>query len=200
MLVCILLLVSSDAVFANSNDKKKDKVPSNIHYKILTKEEAIKRVSEIDGISLEDAKKKVSQADSQDKVTALSGYTYAEYYTTKKLGAGYEVEVGSVVRMATGGGYSNFDTIISSWSVASGSGSYTWNKFHVSNQILNAGQLLLNSRGALEVKVDTSTTAGAQAGSELLGASFSVSSTVGTTTYYRKTETIKETITLSWWR
>lgn len=127
-------------------------------------------------------------------------YTYTEWYTQKNVGAGYKVEVGALVKMATGGGYSQFDTVMSTWSEAIGSGSYTWESFYKEAQILNAGQLLLSSRGNIVVAVDRSTSAGIKLGNDLIAAGFEISHEISKTTYYRQTVSVRETITLSWWR
>lgn len=109
-----------------------------------------------------------------------------ERYITYDAGMGYIIEVGCQVKVACGSGHCNFVEVIKEWSDATGSGSYTWKKFYVTVTIEGATKdtLRFQTRGALEVAVDSSTTGGFEA------AGFSVSSTTGGTTYYRKTISI----------
>lgn len=79
--------------------------------------------------------------------------------------------------------------IVETWSEASGSGEYTWNSFYVTATVEGtlADSIYFQSRGTLEVAVDSSMSGGFEA------AGFSISATVGTTTYFRKTISIDDT-------
>lgn len=201
LLSFVLILSSSSLVFAASNNKDND----DFRCKILTKEQFIQRLSEVENISLEEAAKRVENSNEKNNIESEGtvsplAYTYGEYYVQESIGAGYKIEVGALMQMAEGGGHSQFYKVESTWSEAVGSGSYDWDHFYKQATILNAGQLRLATRGNIVVKVDTSTTAGANFGSKLIGAGFEVSATQNKTTYYRKTASVSKVKTLSWWK
>lgn len=177
----VLMLSSNSLVLSKPNNKA---LNDSVNSRVLTKEQAIKRISEVDHISKKEATKKVDMLSTKDGILKK----YHEYSTTVKLGAGYLVEVGSICQMDTISGHSEFRNIISSWSSSTGKGDYSWDIFFLHNHILNAGQLRLFSRGCIDDPkyISTSSTDGTQK--------------IGTTFHFRKTKTIDKTISLPWWK
>ncbi|MBE5965846.1 MAG: hypothetical protein E7255_02580 [Lachnospiraceae bacterium] len=124
------------------------------------------------------------------------GYNNQEWYVVKDAGAGYSVEVGALVEMAVGGGHSNFHEVLDKWSVASGSGSYTWSPSYVSAELVSSTELRLMSSGYIEVAIDVSETG--SVGADLEFVNFERGKTIGSTTYYRKRISVDERIKLSY--
>lgn len=183
-----LLMTMSISAFAESSVT--DDNSNNLEYKVLTKSQYIARLSEVEKITIKEATKiangnnKTNGAFSADSLP--SGQYYAEYYITENAGAGFTVEVGALCVVASGCGHSNFVRVDSSWSKASGSGSYTWDSFYVkAEKSSDNTTLTLMSRGNLEVAISTSVSTTLTA--KLVAADFSVSGTIGTNVYYRKT-------------
>lgn len=150
--------------------------------KILDESETIAALMDNNTLSYDQA------AQEYNELVARS-QRYEERYITYDAGMNYLIEVGCQVLVSCGSGHCNFVEVIKEWSEATGSGSYTWNAFYVTVTIegVRKDTLRFQTRGSLEVAVDTSMTSGF----ELAG--FSVSGTVGGTTYYRKSISIDQT-------
>lgn len=151
--------------------------------KVLNESESILALMESYNISYEQA--------YQQYAELRSGFQrLEERHITYDAGMGYLIEVGCQVKVACGSGHCNFVEVIKEWSEASGSGSYTWNPFYVTVTIeggIKKDTLRFQTRGALEVAIDSSMSAGFEA------AGFSVSGTIGRTTYFRKVMSINQT-------
>lgn len=182
ILVLLLVITStlSINVSAASNNSNEDVVK-----KTLTKEQYIKKLSEKENISEAEARLKIES--SNDTLLKASGTTYQEMYTRKNCGAGFILEVGALVRISYSGNYRGLLSVDSTWSDAVGSGSPDWDQFYCKGEVQSANDLYLSARGNITVKVNMSTSAGAAFGSELVGASFTASQSVGHTVTYRKT-------------
>lgn len=132
-----------------------------------------------------------SYADAVQASIAYSpnSRTAQERWIKYYVNSSYEIEVGCLVWVESGGGHSNFGEIIDSWSAASGPGTYSWNEFYTRVEVTGTynTSLRFRSRGALEVtynrNVDT--------GIDISGLNLSAS--VGYIEYYRKTVSIDRT-------
>lgn len=151
--------------------------------KVLNKDESVIALMESKNLSYNEALQEYDQ-----QVARLQ--RLEERYITYDAGMGYLVEVGCQVKVACGSGHCNYMEVIKEWSEASGSGDYTWNAFYVTVTIEGDldDTLRFQTRGTLEVAVESSMTTGFEA------AGFSVSGTVGGTTYFRKTISVNQTL------
>ncbi len=190
-------------IFVFTNLTLAETTSDNVMVRTLTREQAIQRISEIRNISIKEASIKLNEIDQQSKksttysqtnITPYAINSYQEYYSQKDLGMGFKVEVGALCGMASGGGYTQFEKVIDKWSKAIGSGNYTWDAFYTEAIILNSGQLSLRTRGNIEVTASQSLSTGFSA------AGFEIGGSVGSNYYYRKTESISDTKTMSWYR
>jgi len=135
--------------------------------------------------------KELSYADAADEYEALTARSerIEERMITYDAGAGCKIEVGCTVKVACGSGHCNFVEVLDSWSKAAASGTYTWDGYYATVTIEGTTKdtLRFQSRGAVEVAVSTSSSAGFEA------AGFSVTNTVGNTVYLRKVVSINQT-------
>ncbi len=197
--VLCLSLVLASVSFSFASEESASDINATANFKCteLTEAQAIKRLSEIAGISLEDAatKIKTNKNSTMRLENSVRAVSYQEYSYTKSAGAGYKVEVGCLAIMGIGCGHSQFDGIVedSVYSMATGSGPYTWNEGYSSANILNKGQLQLNARGTIEINYTT--TVSATLKGKLIDAGFSTTNDH----YFRKAVSINKTKTLSWW-
>lgn len=150
--------------------------------RILDKSDSIIALMESENLSY-------NRAVQEYNELLASSQRLEERYITYDAGMGYLIEVGCQVKVACGSGHCNFVEVIKEWSEASGSGDYTWNAFYVTVTIEGntSDTLRFQTRGTLEVAVESSMTTGFEA------AGFSVSGTIGGTTYFRKTLSINQT-------
>lgn len=177
----VLMLSSNSLVLSKPNNKI---LNDTVNCRILTKEEAIKQISKVDHISKKEATKKIDMLHTKDSIFK----NYHEYSTTVKLGKNYMVEVGSICQMDSKSGHLEFENIISSWSSSTDTKNYSWNIFHLSNQILNDGQLRLFSRGCIDDPIYINIP------------STDITKKEGSTFHFRKVKTIDKTISLPWWK
>lgn len=184
LLICFMLVVAlSKWFYIDKNINNDQMIGNDLHYRALDQEEAIKRISEVDNISLKAATRKLLPDENLvikffTKILPFTDNTkFYEYYTIKELGKGQKVEVGSICKMYGDFTHNEFREIISSWSEINSVGNHTWKSNHVSNQILNYGQLRLFSEGIITFR-----------------------SAGDYPRHFEKKVTIDETITLPWWK
>lgn len=148
-------------------------------------DESVRDLSGNDAISALMQRCDLSYSEAAQKYGEMvaRNITLQERHVTVPAGAGYQVEVGCLVNVHCGGGHCNFGEIEKTWSLATGSGNYTWTEAYSHATVIGqyAEGLHFQARGVIEVAVSTSTSSGLEA------AGFSVSGTIGNTTYYRKT-------------
>ena len=163
----------------------------------LTEEEYIIRLSEVSGISLEDAEIKVNKtkANLSDENRGLSivilglppHHHYMQYIVTNDFGGGYLVEAGALAVVYSHGSFRAIASINQVWTAATGSGTYTWHESY-KEAVHNGISITVKARGNIVVEVDTSVEGGVEIGSDLVGFGFNLSGSTSTTNYYRKTE------------
>lgn len=76
------------------------------------------------------------EAVQKNQENLLRNIRLEERHITVQAGAGYQVEVGCLVNVHSGGGHSNFGTVEQTWSLATGSGDYTWTQAYSSATVI----------------------------------------------------------------
>ncbi len=187
-------------VYASESKSVENNVQVLEQSKTISYDEAVQLIMEKEGVSLSTAKERLAVGDEKTSgMRAASGTTsYKTYTKTYNLTNGYTVEIGGVWKMYTSGSFRQFNAIASKWLEANGDGPYTWNKYHITDVTTSypTTKVSLSGRGCMEIAVNTSTSAGASIGSDLLGVGFSTSKTVGSTTYYRWVKNVSMTKSL----
>lgn len=151
----------------------------------LTYEEAVLLLAEKKGITINAA----AEALGNENTRSARATSYSSRLRTYNWG-GYTVEIGGIWLVYSEGSFREFREFKEGWTGASGSGSYTWNEFYVTDVTTTypTTHAFLEGRGALEVAISSSLTS--TVGANLIASNFSVSGSVGNTTYYRRVETI----------
>lgn len=124
--------------------------------------------------------------------------SYPTYTKTFTYNGQFSVEIGGIWEAYNSGSFRQLNRLVNKWTGAASSGDYTWHEYHVTDVTPSypATTVSLSGRGYFEVAVDTSSTTGASFGNDLLGWGFTVSSTQGTTKYYRNVKNISFTKSL----
>ena len=155
----------------------------------ITEEQAIQILIEKAGMLPLEAEQMIYKNDDSYSLNSTAGKLY-QLTATKDFGCGYEVEAGCIARRSSGMGPLVWTEIINTWTIASGSGFYTWVEAYVLAEIEKPPiDILLAARGTIEVAVDTKVSGSATLKKKLLGAGFTLSGSVGSTYYYRKIAT-----------
>lgn len=154
---------------------------------MLTYEEAVALLMEKKNISREEAENALLPDEDVLSTQSTKAVSYASRYTTYEWGP-YEIEIGGFWLVYNEGSFREFESFKEAWTAASGSGSYTWDEYYVTDVTVSypSTAVYLSARGSLVVAV--SSTSGSSLGAVLLGNSFSKDYSEGTTTYYRRTE------------
>lgn len=123
--------------------------------------------------------------DPLSQIRPISEY-WATFSLTDDIGEGIKLEYGATVKVQAGQ-YSNFVVGTepkSTYSAISGVSGATWDEYYMNAHIVSASTLRLSGRGAFEYKITKGSSSGISVSAlEALG--FTVSETIGTTTYYR---------------
>lgn len=174
--LCALIMLFTSVSFVQAaNTEESD----GVIVKIYTPEEFYAHYKEVTG------------QEYPNKIPTTRGSIYNKYVTvTQNEGAGYKVEVGCLVEVGCGQSCS-WNRIVpgTTYSIATGGGNYTWNEGN-SYATLSGDKkrITFNARGVIEVAATESMTAG------LSAAGFTLSTSVGSTYYYRKTVTVNQTV------
>ena len=190
LFLCLGVLLSN-GIDARANDNSQVVVTEKSS--ILTRQEAIKLVSEKQGISIKEAEKQFANSNKNTFNILGSKPMYQTYAKTFNYPGGVQIELGGVWELYTNGSFRQLNCISSKWCKASGSGVYEWDCFHVTDATGKYPTTCVNlkSRGAIVIKVSKSQTS--TIGVSLEGLGFSLSSTSGQTYYYRKTVDLQMT-------
>ncbi|WP_206459269.1 hypothetical protein [Anaerovorax sp. IOR16] len=192
MLVLLFALGMTTISFADSYSFNNN---CGIHMKQLTDEQAIQRISEINAISIEEARELFQKDLDKSKAFMTRGYENVEVYYSHRVAEGYEVTVGAIVRMIMSAGYSEYSSVISGseYAVASGIGNYTYNAGNASVIILSPKKIQFLTAGTFEIAINSAITT--EIKNELIGAGFSYTSS--SNTYLRKFITVDYIETLA---
>jgi len=197
LLFAMITFVSADKFEPVNSDNNKKTIITEI-----TEDEYIKIVSQHSGISEDKVKNKIKEYKdkiSKKSVPAEVGYTattnlsYLTAITTNDFSSGISVstpvELGMAYTVYTYGSFRQVNSIDSVWTGATGSGFYTWSEFYNNSypSSFPATNIEAHARGVVETQIDLSISGSAEIKQELIGCGFSVSATVGTTVYLRKT-------------
>lgn len=174
---------SSNAIDISSGNVQQDTASEKTV--VLNFEEAIQLLIEKKHLTKEEATN-ILAASTLDSPMLRSGVTSFITRTQTYTHAFYSVEIGALYEYYTDGNNRQITRLVEMWTAASGSGSYTWNEFYLTDVTPKYPCALstLMARGSIETAVDSSTSASVSA--ELLAGGFEVSQTVGATTYFRK--------------
>ena len=175
--------------------------------KEITKDEFVNRISEAEKISKKLASEKVEAMNKEYEVKKMtemskqitlfaSGFTtYHEYILIKDFGLNQKVEAGVVYSQYN---YLSFREIIgvsSPWEIEISSGAYSFQTAYHNYQFTGSS-ISQQVRGSVTTPVDMSLSGSADLKQKLLGAGFTVSTTVGTTWYFRKLATWTGTLSI----
>lgn len=151
----------------------------------LSYDEAVNLLVQKKGITLEEAREVLAPSIMR----SVDATSYSSRSRTYNWG-GYTVEIGGIWLVYSEGSFREFREFRQAWTGATGSGTYTWNEFYVSDMTTSypTTHAYIEGRGTLEVAISKALTT--SVGADLLAANFGVAGTVGETVYYRRTETI----------
>lgn len=170
-----------------------------------SREQFVSRLAKVKGTDLQTAEACLIEFEqaylsdilSVSDIQAMSStISYHEFLAHHNFGAGTVVEAG-VLFIVTSyyGPYRGITGIVAKWTIPVSSGNYTWTEaYHVVDW--NAQQITQMARGVVSYAVNVSTSAGIELRNALTGAGFTLSSTVGTTWYYRKVESWSATLNI----
>ena len=195
VLVCLIVTVvlnncpSIVMAAENSTEEIADGVKISYKYEELSYEQAVIRVMEKENLKQVDAESLLGVSYGNGPRKAQSFPTYTKTYT---FPGGYEIEIGGMWEVYNSGSFRQFERLVDKWTGATGSGNYTWNQFHISDTTSSYPtiKVSLAARGTITIAVNTSTTAGVNLGNQLSNVGFTISTSSGTTTYYRLTKNL----------
>lgn len=139
-------------------------------------------------VLMEKADCSYSEALSLCTQAAARGQSFVERWVVCNTVMNNQIEIGCLVEVESGNGHSNYGEISKTWSFIRNSGVYTWDAAY-NNAVVGPPfdtSITFSTRGTLERAVETSSSIGG----ELLAAGFTVSGTIGRTTYYRYTTSL----------
>lgn len=171
-----------------AKEEKQGEVIVEEHVRFLNRSEAIKLVVEKEGISYDEAEKRFQEVQKTSIDGLLrSSTSYPTYTKVYKYPGGAQIEIGGIWELFIDGSFRQFNGLKSKWTIAVGSGGYTWKQAHVTDTTARypAVNVSLSGRGVVEIEVRNSS--GSSVGAQLKGMGFTVSKSTTKVTYYRKT-------------
>ncbi len=201
MLILGMAVCMSSVVMAQDNNSSSieqvQETQDEVKVVNLTREQFIKRLSEVRGIPFAKAEAQLNSSEGVDessrtimsRSSSVDTY-YQEWVGYSEGGLGYRVEAGALVKIESSGSFRGLVGVEEVWTNASGSGDYTWSESYVSPVNVTANGLTLKWRGVIEVAVEKSVSGGYSA------AGFEMGGSVGSTTYARKTISDQKTFKL----
>lgn len=175
-ILSMMFLVNNQAIQDSNVDNVVEReVEIDTTMRGLTEEEYVMRLSEINKISLKDAKIKVNKTKEN-----LSGelsienprlpphHYFVEFIATNDFGGEYLVEAGAIAVVYSHGSFRGIVSIDATWTESSGPGAYTWHQSYIV-AVHNGASITVRARGHI------------------------AANTTRETSYYRKTEVWEKT-------